>query len=212
MSDLEDWENESFDEDDFLGEIETKKPVATKKPEPKKPARAREQFDGELAEDDVDEDDARAAEIRRIELGAMEQAKDLLDGIDDRDGADISGIPFEEMDPKTGAEFDKLADLISAKLRNYNTRDNELLFIPMMKRILRGVFADTTDTDDTKEMVDICSVIHNETVDAKKKSRRKGKSKPKPKNTKGRVSVNISGRGPSGPVDEFDGVDEYDFM
>ncbi|CAL5991003.1 Translation_initiation factor eIF3 subunit [Hexamita inflata] len=103
---------------------------------------------------------------------------------------EVEGEEKEEKMPTTQADFEKFADSLITKITSTHKRgqkqDNDVLYMMMLKRLVRGVLKPLY-LEDAKELADVCAQVANEQIGANKASK-KGVAK-KAKNSKPAVST-----------------------
>jgi len=107
---------------------------------------------------------------------------------------------FEVYEPKSDAEFEKLAEMISTKLGKYDGKKGQAICLKAMLRSL----STTMSSDECKDLASFVSVLSNDKIKAE---REKDKKKTK---AKGKGKLNIAASKAS-DYDDMNGND-YDFM
>jgi len=102
-----------------------------------------------------------------------------------RPGPVVQAGTFEAFEPKTDAEFEKLAEMMQTKLAPYEgTKGHSLA----LKALLRAACA-SMSTDDCKELASLTAVLSNDKIKADREKDKKGKSKGK---SKGKLNISSS--------------------
>eukprot|EP00002_Diphylleia_rotans_P031194 TRINITY_DN646_c0_g1_i1.p1 TRINITY_DN646_c0_g1~~TRINITY_DN646_c0_g1_i1.p1 ORF type:complete len:235 (+),score=68.86 TRINITY_DN646_c0_g1_i1:86-790(+) len=141
----------------------------------------------------------REREKRQVERSDFENAQDLFAGV--RSAGDPSAISLDTYQPKTIADFNAYAEVVSKKFKTMQKDSNYLAFI---KQVLR---LSTTEmrSDDLSELAATLNALFNERQKKEKESKGK-KAKP----TSNKPSVNVRpDLFEDGEDDFYDDEDDY---
>ena len=205
-------------EDEDLSEEEEAKPKKPSGPAPMKPSKARALA---MKQREVKEAAAREARLaamnaaerkaemqRIVEDADLDNARDLFSaGTEDIKAAvkSMKVTTIENMEPKTPADYTKLAEMIGKRCRKLNTNPKKTYqYMEFTKQLIRECTKDL-NADDAKDLSTFMGLISNEKREAFKRS--KGHKK---KNTsKKHVKVERGDAYDDGMHDDFNEFDDF---